>query len=152
MRSGVVQKAACLIRCFSVVKTTVLNALFRDKLNEVSLSKMPAGISFFRVISPVACSSSREKKEECSTAADGATQRFPKSSMRLSYQTRLLREASSIKEKWFNSILTDPLCEMCHDTSVAIVDIPGINEAGTNIIYMNYAEEKLTTFVSPGSS
>ena len=41
-----------LIGYVSVGKTTVLNALFRDRYSEVSMSRTTAGVNFFRVVSP----------------------------------------------------------------------------------------------------
>jgi GTPase SAR1 family protein len=42
-----------LVGYVSVGKTTVLNAIFRDKFSEVAQKRTTAGINFFRIINPV---------------------------------------------------------------------------------------------------
>ena len=58
----------------------------------------------------------------------------------------VLRETSAIQEKWFDIQLVKPLCDMRDDTRLVLVDIPGVNEAGSNKVYMDYATENWDSF------
>ncbi|CAB9508068.1 expressed unknown protein [Seminavis robusta] len=102
----------------SVGKTTVLNAILALRLPQ---------------------SLSSGQKEEIKNA-DKVHQEVAKSN-------KELREAQKIEEKWFN-VGCDPLCEMRKNTSLFLVDIPGINEADSNSIYMNYVQENWKNFDS----
>ena len=57
-----------------------------------------------------------------------------------------LREAHRIEEQAFYIELEHDLCEMRNDTSLSVIDIPGVNEADTNSIYKKYAEDSWQTF------
>ena len=146
-----------LLGYVSVGKTTVLNAIFRDKFSEVSMKRTTAGINFFRVMKseplvkeePDAKSASDDKKKRACTiplVATGSAKKAKTANETLKEITALnreLREARKIKEMWFDIELDhdEPLCAMRDDTSLVLVDIPGINEADTDNIYMAYIQE-----------
>jgi signal recognition particle receptor subunit beta len=57
-----------------------------------------------------------------------------------------LRESGQVQEKWFDIELPDELCSMRKDTKLVVVDIPGVNEAGSCDKYMKHVKEKWATF------
>jgi signal recognition particle receptor subunit beta len=57
-----------------------------------------------------------------------------------------LRKTNKIQEKIFDIELDEPLCEMRKDTKLTIIDVPGLNEAGTKAMYKDYVAEKWETF------
>lgn len=58
----------------------------------------------------------------------------------------VLRAKNEIQEKTFDIELKDPLCEMRKDTKLVLVDIPGVNEAGSNKVYLDYVNDTWDTF------
>eukprot|EP00544_Gedaniella_sp_CCMP2646_P015827 CAMPEP_0202486258 /NCGR_PEP_ID=MMETSP1361-20130828/4862_1 /ASSEMBLY_ACC=CAM_ASM_000849 /TAXON_ID=210615 /ORGANISM="Staurosira complex sp., Strain CCMP2646" /LENGTH=781 /DNA_ID=CAMNT_0049115339 /DNA_START=490 /DNA_END=2835 /DNA_ORIENTATION=+ len=59
---------------------------------------------------------------------------------------KILRTANVIKEKTFDIQLDEPLCEMRPDTSLVIVDVPGLNEAGSCDMYKGYVDQQWDTY------
>jgi predicted transcriptional regulator len=53
-----------------------------------------------------------------------------------------------VREKWFDIELPNELCPMRKDTKlvVRVVDIPGINEAGSCDKHIEYVKEKWAIF------
>ncbi|CAB9505889.1 unknown protein [Seminavis robusta] len=126
----------------SVGKTTVLNAILGDKFGEVSMRRTTAGINFFRIVPSTEATTEQLSKdwlkEEGIKTADKVHEEIEESNKKL-------RAAQQIEEKWFN-VARDPLCEMRENTSLVLVDIPGINEADSNSIYMNYVQTNWKSF------
>ncbi|CAB9505888.1 expressed unknown protein [Seminavis robusta] len=122
----------------SVGKTTVLNAILGDKFGEVSMRRTTAGINFFRIV-PSTLATTEEKDQEEIKPADKVHEEIEASNKKL-------RESQQIEEKWFTIQIDKQLCEMREKTSLVMVDIPGINEADTNSIYMNYVQENWKDF------
>jgi small GTP-binding protein len=141
-----------LLGYVSVGKTTVLNAMFRDKFSEVSMRRTTAGINFFRVVNPevpknnVEGDPSLTHHEQWSVVADEETQKPVDVLKEIEASNRELREARRIEEKWFNIELEEPLCEMRQDTSLVIVDVPGMNEADSESLYSKYVEDNWKSF------
>lgn len=143
----------------SAGKTTLLNALFRDKYGEVAMKRTTAGISYFRVHSQ---SNFSEKDESDRNSQSSANQ--SKDSVEFYMQPDNPRSADSIlkeitednrvkisesdemKEKFFDVELAEPLVQCRKDTKLVLIDIPGINEAGTDNKYKVYVTEKWETF------
>jgi GTPase SAR1 family protein len=141
----------------SAGKTTVLNALLRDKFGEVSMKRTTAGVNYFRIAAatpvvvatstPVADSPKKgpPQAQEWSSLADdprSATSTFKE----ITEDNIKLRESNQVQEKWFDIELPSELCPMRKDTKLVVVDIPGINEAGSCDKYMKYVKEKWATF------
>jgi len=146
-----------LIGHVSVGKTTVLNALFREKYSEVSMRRTTAGVNYFRI---------RSKQNRCCKIQDvtavpnsgtaACTQwytlldpdvRTADSTLKeISADNANLRESTKVHEKFFDIEVEDMPCKMHDDTVLVVVDIPGINEAGSESKYQNYAREKWNTF------
>ena len=145
-----------LLGYVSVGKTTVLNALFRDKFSEVSMRRTTAGVNFFRVVAPgpeealdgevEGRQSSATDPEQWSVLPDEPTRTAADVLKEIEESNRELREAGRIEEKWFNIKLDRPLCEMRKDTQLVIVDVPGINEAETSSIYKKYTNDNWKNF------
>jgi GTPase SAR1 family protein len=160
-----------LLGYVSVGKTTVLNALLQDKFSEVSMRRTTAGVNFFR-ISTRKTNSERKKPDRCESE-EGNHSKTPKVDDKVSEITEdeeewsmivddpktaestleeitadnsELRKTNKIQEKIFNIELDGPLCEMRNDTKLSIVDVPGLNEAGTKAVYKEYVSDKWETF------
>jgi GTPase Era involved in 16S rRNA processing len=56
-----------------------------------------------------------------------------------------LRESGQVQEKWFDIELPDELCSMRKDTKLVVVDIPGVNEAGSRQVH-EAREGEVATF------
>jgi GTPase SAR1 family protein len=134
----------------SAGKTTVLNALFRDKFGEVSMKRTTAGVNYFRIAKATLNESDSAQKgppqaQEWSSIADDP--RSATSTLKEITEDNIkLRESNQVQEKWFDIELPNELCPMRKDTKLVIVDIPGINEAGSCDKYMKYVKEKWATF------
>jgi len=155
-----------LIGHVSVGKTTVLNALFREKYSEVSMRRTTAGVNYFRI-----CPKKQKQTKKCSHFGDDVTAvttdsdititaskqqwsslldadvRTADSTLKeIAADNATLRESTKVHEKFFDIEVEDVPCKMHDDTVLVVVDIPGINEAGSESKYQNYAREKWNTF------
>ena len=134
-------------------KTTVINALFGDEFGEVAMKRTTAVVNSFRV------SSGDVSDDDAMT--DGSTKDTPEDDSiefvtnRLSASVTLqettadnaaFRNKNVVKERSFDISLDEPLHEMRPDTKLVIVDIPGINEAGTSSKYKDYVNANWHTF------
>jgi GTPase SAR1 family protein len=159
-----------LIGHVSAGKTTVLNALFREKYGEVSMGRTTAGINYFRISSAkknleeivsdddelldgkesgdANSSSVKEKGVEMKwSVVEDRENRTAKSTLaEIAADNIKLRESDEIQEKFFDIALDEVFCDMRNDTALVLVDIPGINEAGSGSKYKNFVEEKWNTF------
>ena len=149
----------------SAGKTTVLNALFRDKYGEVSMKRTTAGVNYFRIVTPGKELSGKDEKEgesktdnenkmhgnaeevEKPWCPDAGESRTAKSTLEeITEDNKILRESNEVKEKWFDIELDEHIMEMRKDTNLVIVDVPGINEAGACSKYKEYVNAKWHTF------
>lgn len=130
------------------------------------MRRTTAGINFFRV-------SARKNggRKKCDDADDSSGAKSPRTDgsesweedMEWAPETEEPRAASStlneiiadnsvlrtqnvIKEKVFDIELDEHLCEMRKDTKLIMVDIPGVNEAGSSKMYMDYVSKNWATF------
>jgi small GTP-binding protein len=141
-----------LIGHVSVGKTTVLNALFRDKFGEVSMKRTTAAVNYFRIVSKrptedkAEAGSTEEKSKQWADVASYDTKSAGCILKEITEDNKELRNASGIKEKFFDIELDDPLCDMRENTNLVVVDIPGINEAGVGSKYRDFVEKKWDKF------
>jgi small GTP-binding protein len=135
-----------LLGYVSVGKTTVLNALFRDKFSEVSMRRTTAGINYFRIVSQGSNTMKTKQQQQSSAVSDQEPQTAESVLHEIEASNQVLREANRVEEKGFTIELEKNLCEMREDTSLVIVDIPGINEANRESIFKDYAKHKWDTF------
>lgn len=123
----------------------MLNALFQDKFSEVSMRRTTAGINFFRITSRKKDEDADDDKSEWKP--DTERPREASSTLKETIaDNQVLRASNVIKEKTFDIELDEPLCEMRPDTSLVIVDVPGLNEAGTSDMYTNYVSQQWDTY------
>lgn len=131
----------------SVGKTTILNALFRDKYGEVSMKRTTAGINYFRLVPRL---SREESLDENGIISAGDAAYNTKSAEtvlnEITADNKDFRNSNKIHEKVFEIELDEPLCKMREDANLVVVDVPGINEAGAGSKYRNFVEEKWHTF------
>jgi small GTP-binding protein len=136
-----------LLGYVSVGKTTVLNALLREKFSEVSMRRTTAGINFFRIVSHGSNVTGTEQQQQQWLALPDEEAQTAESVLReIEASNQVLREANRVEEKVFTIELDKDLCQMREDTSLVIVDIPGINEANRKTIFKDYAKDKWDTF------
>ena len=153
-----------LVGYVSVGKTTVLNALFQDKWGDVSMKRTTAGINMFRIVSSSSHKAkwesdytidrtgqkkqrSKETTEELGWEAESYEIRLPASTLKeITEDNAALRQKNEIQEKTFDIELDEHLCKMRKDTKLVLVDIPGVNEAGSKNVYMDYCNDNWDTF------
>jgi len=124
----------------SAGKSTVLNALLKDKFSEVAMKRTTAGVNYFSVFKKPSSLTSSESDD--STANNGAADwtnlaEDPKSAeatlKEITQDNRIKLSSldSTVPEKHFEVELDQNLVEMRSDTKLVLVDIPGLNEAGS---------------------
>jgi small GTP-binding protein len=150
-----------LLGYVSAGKSTVLNALLQGKFSQVAMRRTTAGVNKFRIHHDHA--GSREKRNNTSTqaAAAAAGQAANNGSVtdtpstvrsaeftlnQISHDNAILRQTNQVHESTFDIELDDPLCPMRKDTKLVLIDIPGLNEAGSNDLYRTYVNEHWDTF------
>jgi GTPase SAR1 family protein len=114
-----------LIGYVSVGKTTVLNALLHDKYGEVAMGRATASVNNYCVVSTTQQSSA---EPVVGSSASEILKKTIKENARL-------RSSDTVEEAWFDVTVDKPLFDMRDDTNLVVVDIPGINEAGTSSKY-----------------
>lgn len=137
-----------LIGHVSVGKTTVLNALFRDKFGEVSMKRTTAGINYFRILPKQRTVNGHESVDgkKWIDAVSYDTKSAELILKEITADNKTFRNSSEIHEKFFDIELEEPLCDMREDANLVVVDIPGINEAGVGSKYRDFVEKKWDTF------
>lgn len=115
----------------SVGKTTLLNALLGDKFSEVSKKRTTAGINHFHLSAPPPNSHFMK-----------ASNIFAK----IVEDNQSLRENAKIHEKNFYLELDKPIIKMTDNCDLVITDVPGLNEAGTKDMYLNFVKKSWDTF------
>jgi GTPase Era involved in 16S rRNA processing len=139
----------------SVGKTTVLNALFQEQFSEVSMKRTTAGINHFRVSSTTKSPKIRKhKNDDCVIEADSCMSSDSDETCVTSKQVlaeiiqdnKILRQSKKIQEKTFDVVLDEPLVKMRNDTRLVFIDIPGINEAHSQQLYLDYVKDSWDGF------
>lgn len=138
-------------------KTTVLNALCKNKYGQVSTSKRTrksdASVNYFRITTSSSLSLPLETVEEPMLAEStlrGITQdnttRFGNNDNNKNDNVNKNETENEIQEKWFEIELDEDVVDMRKDTRLVLVDIPGIGERGDDSKYTNYVDEHWSTF------
>lgn len=160
-----------LLGYVSVGKTTGLNALLQQKYGEVSMKRTTAGINMFRLSSlskspkrtkrsptkrktarstvedPMDCQDSMSTASESEASDDSSCIRASDALLEIAADNAKLRKSNEIQEKMFDIALDEPLLQdMRDDTRIVLVDIPGINEAGSSNVYLDYVEKTWDTY------
>ena len=153
----------------SVGKTTLLNAVLGDKFSEVNKRRTTAGVSHFH-ISPLLKSSKVqvEGMEDDRVAKKSNTENNKKMKnpnhdtdnnnsdddiqspheilAEIKQDNIDLRKRNIIQHKHYNIETDETLLKMRPDTSLTIIDVPGLNEAGTQDMYTSYVKESWDTY------
>jgi GTPase SAR1 family protein len=128
----------------SAGKTTVLNTLLRDKFGEVAMRRATASVNYYCVVATNNSASSSPAQGDWSPAQT-ATEILQQTV--LNNQRLRNAEVDDVEEAWFDVELEHALCDnMRDDTRLVVVDIPGINEAGSKSKYKDYIANKWHTF------
>mmetsp|Transcript_19929 Transcript_19929/g.56449 ORF Transcript_19929/g.56449 Transcript_19929/m.56449 type:complete len:672 (+) Transcript_19929:286-2301(+) len=156
-----------LLGYVSVGKSTVLNALLGKKFSEVSMKRTTAGINYFKIVNPKPDGNddgddpAASTKGNRSTASKASNERWYDASdevaqdsiqthsailSKITKDNQELRASNKIQERLFNINVDTPIVAMRTDTNLVVVDIPGINEAGTAKIYKKHVADKWSTF------
>jgi GTPase SAR1 family protein len=174
MKTHTFEIKVALLGHVSAGKSTVLNALLRDKFSEVSMRRTTAGVNFFRLHTKVPKETneadekdqqgSGDSKEKGDDAADREKGDAPSSDegswgtepdflhgahhtlQKITHDNSVLRQTYQIQESTFDVELDEPLCPMRSDTKLVLIDIPGLNEADSKDIYQMYVDDKWDTF------
>jgi small GTP-binding protein len=149
-----------LLGYVSAGKSTVLNALLQGKFSQVAMRRTTAGVNKFRIHHDHA--GSRVQRNNTSTqaaaaagqAANNGSVTDTTSTLRsaeftlnqITHDNAILRQTNQVLESTFDIELDDPLCSMRKDTKLVLIDIPGLNEAGSNDLYRTYINEHWDTF------
>ena len=127
----------------SVGKTTVINALFGDEFGEVAMKRTTAVVNSFRLSSSagnnvIMTDSSKEENEDESIEFVADRLSASATLQETTVDNANFRNSEDVKERSFEISLDKPLHKMRPDTKLVIVDVPGINEAGTSSKYKDY--------------
>jgi len=132
MKTAEFEIKIALLGYVSVGKTTVLNALLRDKYSEVSMRRTTAGVSHFRL----------NDHQQSNAGAAAVLEEITQDNQKLRSD-----DSEEVEEKFFDLLVSeDFVCTMRDDTTLTLVDIPGINEAGSSDKYKKYVKDKWDTF------
>jgi GTPase Era involved in 16S rRNA processing len=140
----------------SAGKTTILNALFRDKYGEVAMKRTTVGANYFHIHSKKT-STAQEKIVDGAEQGDNRSEwlkevKDPRSAgsilQEITEDNSRITDANvdSVQEKHFDVELDDDIIPMAKDTRLVFIDIPGINEAGTDNKYKDYVSKHWHTF------
>ena len=135
-----------LIGYVSVGKTTVLNALLKDKFSEVSMKRTTAGINSFRLSVKDKTQENEELYQVVSSWSPDEHRSATSTLDEITKDNQKLRGNSQLQEKSFDIALDELLLEMRKDTRLVLIDVPGINEAGTSKMYKDYLTKNWHSF------
>jgi GTPase SAR1 family protein len=140
-----------LLGYVSVGKTTVLNALLKDKFSEVSMRRTTASVNYFRIHTTAPTAS--DSTAATPTATIDELLFSPTETLGvITKDNAKLRDSGTflhcnkgvVHEKTFDVEIDEPFInEMRADTQLVLVDIPGLNEADTKDIYRDNVTNKL---------
>jgi small GTP-binding protein len=147
-----------LLGYVSAGKSTVLNALLQAKFSQVAMRRTTAGVNKFRIHHNNAGSREQPRsdntpsKATVTTGGSAVVDNTP--SLRsaeftlnqITHDNTVLRQTNQVHESTFDVELDEPLCPMRKDTQLVLIDIPGLNEAGSNDLYRTYVNEQWDTF------
>ncbi|KAL3938111.1 MAG: hypothetical protein SGARI_001876, partial [Bacillariaceae sp.] len=123
------------------------------------MKRTTAGVSLFRICNPEKDEDTDEpqpkklkpgdstEQMDWSVIADDQSSRSAESiHNEICQDNRSLRSRDEVVEKTFTIQVEEPICDMKSDVQFIVVDVPGINEAGSSRKYKRYVEDKWGTF------
>ncbi len=156
----------------SAGKTTLINALLRDRYGEVSKKRCTAGINFFHL--DLLAGQSQSPNADAGAAAPsgrGAASSSARGAgvgqtlsledeldqidaqlihQKISRANEVLRAEPKIEEKHFHVSTSEPLVSVHQDlqsrassVKLVLIDVPGLNEQGSADTYKKYVQEEL---------
>eukprot|EP00977_Amphora_coffeiformis_P027950 scaffold34671_cov230-Amphora_coffeaeformis.AAC.1 len=136
----------------SVGKTTAINAIFGAAYGEVSMKRTTAIVNNFRISTPAQVNYGESEGDldsrgsvEWSMVVDSP--HAPDDSLKQSISdNKKFRNKDVVEEKTLDIVLDESLHDMRKDTKLVVVDIPGMNEAGTASKYKDYVNENWHSF------
>lgn len=142
----------------SAGKTTALNALLGNKFSEVSMGRTTKAVNLFR-ISSLAREPKRAKISMSDESGEGMEEReaavppndaYSKANeifQEITSDNSRLQGCTRVEEKFFDIDLDEPLLkDMREDIRLVIADIPGVNEAGANNVYLDYVQRTWSSY------
>ena len=157
MKSPAFQIRVAILGHVSVGKTTVLNALLGEKFSEISKKRTTAGINHFKIVS-----TAKDSVEEATAEIQEKTTRNLKRKVheidltqedqptmsaadilaKISAENVELRSKNNtIQECTLAVEVPEQLFPMHENTRLIITDVPGVNEAGSSEMYLNYVKQ-----------
>jgi len=154
----------------SAGKTTVLNALLQDKFSEVSKRRTTAGVNHFQLsfrnktkqknstkdtqqeeqhftaTSQEVCTDGYEDTYSVSSDDNKDHQTSNQTLGEITEDNSILRQKKIIQEKFFSVEIDEPFLQMGDSTKLILVDIPGVNEAGSSELYLDYVRKSWDGF------
>jgi GTPase SAR1 family protein len=140
----------------STGKTTVLNALFRDRYGNVCMKRTTAAVNYFTLSKSKKVVGEQEATAPSDTGSASTTEAWnmvaddPRSAestlQEIAQDDATLRQSEKVVEKFYDINLEEHICEMRPDTKLVVVDVPGINEAGASSKFKDYVAAKWNTF------
>ncbi len=147
----------------SVGKSTLLNAILGAKFSEVSKRRTTAGINHFHLSCNINPDQTKNEESKCGDipqeddsdkelkveAIDDINDNIKTQSQTLAEITQdnaELRQLKIIRNKHFHISVDEMPFEIHRNASLTFIDIPGLNEAGTQDIYTRYVTESWYTY------
>lgn len=133
----------------SAGKSTVLNSLLQGKFSDVAMRRTTAGVNFFRISNtvrripvPATSTSTASLPQQDEPAPWGHDPVNVQSASDIlkkitSDNSKLRATPNIVQESTFDVELDEPICDMRPDTKLVLVDVPGLNEAGSKEISVN---------------
>jgi GTPase SAR1 family protein len=149
MKTQTFEIRVALLGYVSAGKSTVLNALLQGKYSQTGMHRTTAGVNCFPLYNKEAksakSSSPATDEREWSPVPD-TVHTSEQALLQISEDNEKLRSIGTVQESTFSIELAEPICEMRSDTTLVLVDIPGLNEAGSKDMYLDYVNTKWDTF------
>ena len=152
MKSPAFEIRVAILGHVSVGKTTVLNALLGDKFSEVSKKRTTAGINHFKIVSTIKGLIPEEKADEVANHKKRKFQEIDQTKDKRMSAAEILTNISAenvelrkknniIQECTIDVEVPEELFPMHPNTNLIITDVPGVNEAGSSAMYLNYVTQ-----------
>jgi len=86
------------------------------------------------------------KRKRATTESDVASAEATHAEISSDNRALRVSDTEDLKERFFDVRVEKPICQMRKDTKLVLIDIPGMNEAGSSRKYKNYVESNWNSF------